>query len=87
VISTLVRITPLEAGAPSDEDLARVERLARAAFGRRRKTLLNALRGVPPAPRAPAELRRVLAELGIDPRARVETLAPERILALACALR
>ncbi len=90
VTSTLVRATPLEggpfAGAGGAEDLLSVERIVRAAFGNRRKTLVNALRaGLDPAPSGEA-LHAVLARLAIDPRSRAEALAPDALLALARAL-
>ena len=61
----------------------------RAAFSKRRKTLANALRGSQLASlrgAAPGALAALLARLAIDPRARAESLAPERLLALARAL-
>ena len=87
VTSRFLRLTPRrEPGVRPDELLA-VETVARAAFGQRRKTLSNALRGrLDPAPSAET-LLRVLNELGIDPRARAETLPPERFVALTRALR
>jgi 16S rRNA (adenine1518-N6/adenine1519-N6)-dimethyltransferase len=87
VTSRFLRLTPRrEPGVRPDELLA-VETVTRASFGQRRKTLSNALRGrLHPAPSA-ATLLRVLAELGIDPRARAETLPPERFVALTRALR
>jgi 16S rRNA (adenine1518-N6/adenine1519-N6)-dimethyltransferase len=92
VTSTLVRATPLEtAPIPARPDghdaLGDVERVVRAAFGTRRKTLVNALRtGLEPPPAA-EELHAALDALGIDGRRRAETLAPEDFLALARALR
>jgi 16S rRNA (adenine1518-N6/adenine1519-N6)-dimethyltransferase len=96
VTSTLVRATPLEAGplaagsgpGPGGRDeLADLERVVRAAFGTRRKTLANALRaGLEPAPPQEA-LHGILDRLGIDRRSRAEALAPETFLALARALR
>jgi 16S rRNA (adenine1518-N6/adenine1519-N6)-dimethyltransferase len=95
VTSTLVRATPLEAGplvpAPvgpgRGDELADVERVVRAAFGTRRKTLVNALRtGLEPPP-TPEDLHAALARLGIDPRARAEALTPEELLGIVRALR
>jgi 16S rRNA (adenine1518-N6/adenine1519-N6)-dimethyltransferase len=88
VTSTLVRATPLEAGplAPGPDELAAVERVLRAAFGTRRKTLVNALRtGLDPAP-SQEDLHAALDRLGIDRRARAEALPPEAFLGLARAL-
>jgi 16S rRNA (adenine1518-N6/adenine1519-N6)-dimethyltransferase len=92
VTSTLVRATPLEDGplaprAGGRDELAEVERVVRAAFGKRRKTLVNALRsGLEPALDL-EELHGALDRLGIDRRSRAEALAPDAFLALARALR
>ncbi len=90
VTSTLLRATPLE-GGPFDgvggaEELIWVERIVRAAFGNRRKTLVNALRaGLDPAPSLEG-LDAVLARFAIDRKSRAEALAPDTLLALARAL-
>jgi 16S rRNA (adenine1518-N6/adenine1519-N6)-dimethyltransferase len=81
VRSTFVRVTPRAPALLAPGELARVEAVARAAFGTRRKTLANALRAA--GVEAPAE---ALAALGIDPRARAEALEPEAFVALARAL-
>ena len=58
--------------------------VVRAAFSQRRKTLLNALQGgaLEPAPDV-GLLVATLEALGVDPRARAESLAPRTLLALA----
>jgi 16S rRNA (adenine1518-N6/adenine1519-N6)-dimethyltransferase len=82
VVSAFVRVTPLDEDALANAQLAAIERVARAAFGQRRKTLSNALRGaglgdaVEPA----------IAATSVDPRARAEMLAPETFRGLAEAL-
>lgn len=87
VTSTFLRIEPLE-GAPGAEPLARVERWARAGFAHRRKTLLNALgEALPDAGGGAAGHAALLERAGIDPRARAESVPPERWLALAAAAR
>lgn len=92
VTSTLVRATPLEAGplAPAGsgraDELAAVERIVRAAFGTRRKTLANALRNGLAPPPSSEELDAAFDRLGIDRRARAEDLAPAVFLGLARAL-
>jgi 16S rRNA (adenine1518-N6/adenine1519-N6)-dimethyltransferase len=87
VRSSFLRITPLGVAKLGAGELAPVERIVRAAFSQRRKTLANALRGAGLAPEgAPRALEDLLRRLGIDPRARAESLAPERLLALARAL-
>ena len=67
---------------PERDELDEVERVARAAFATRRKLLVNCLRAsdvVPPD----AKLEDLLAGLGSEPRARAESLAPERFLELS----
>jgi 16S rRNA (adenine1518-N6/adenine1519-N6)-dimethyltransferase len=83
VRSSFVRAVPRRDAPLAAGELARVEEVVRAAFGQRRKTLANALRGagrVGPGGRDPAQ---VCADAGVDPRARAEALAPEAFLALA----
>jgi 16S rRNA (adenine1518-N6/adenine1519-N6)-dimethyltransferase len=87
VTSTLVRAIPLDPAPLAADELEQIERVVRAAFGNRRKTLPNALRtGLDPAP-APEVLHGVLDRLGIEHRARAEQLEPAALLALARALR
>ena len=64
------------------DELEKVERVVRAAFGKRRKTLQNALRGGGLGVEK-ADLLASLERAGIDPRARAETIEPESFLALA----
>lgn len=80
VDSSFLRMAPLADGPIGPGELARVERVVRAAFSQRRKTLANALRG------AGIESAAALAEAGLDPRVRAEALAPEQLLALARAV-
>jgi 16S rRNA (adenine1518-N6/adenine1519-N6)-dimethyltransferase len=75
VDSAVVRLTPLPAAALPDVDMRLVERVVKAAFGQRRKTLANALRDV-------ATVTQIEAA-GIDPRTRAEQLAPSAFVALA----
>jgi 16S rRNA (adenine1518-N6/adenine1519-N6)-dimethyltransferase len=90
VQSSFVRVWP-RARTPlrteGEDELLEVERVVRAAFAQRRKTILNCLRGSGFAPRGEREpLLAALAEAGIDPGARAETVPPERFLALTRAL-
>jgi 16S rRNA (adenine1518-N6/adenine1519-N6)-dimethyltransferase len=87
VRSTFLRVRPLAAPPLAPDELPWVEEVLRAAFGKRRKTLANALRGgLEPAP--PAErLADALAAAGVAARARAEELPAETLLALARALR
>lgn len=84
VMSTFLRATPLEAPPLGAGELAGVERIVRAAFAHRRKTLVNSLRALPELPE-PA-VRAALAALGLDPRVRAEAVEPAAHLALARAL-
>ena len=81
VRSSFVRVTPRAPALLAENELARVETVARAAFGTRRKMLANALRAA--GFDAPAE---ALAAQGVDPRARAEALEPEVFLRLARSL-
>jgi 16S rRNA (adenine1518-N6/adenine1519-N6)-dimethyltransferase len=86
VDSTFVRFVPHATSPLRPGELARVERLVRAAFSTRRKTLANALRGAgiaAPGAVAPAAL---LANVGLDARVRAEEVSPVEFLALARAL-
>ena len=74
VDSAVVRVTPRPAPFPI-RDLAVFDRVVKLAFGQRRKTLANALRGTA-GPEA-------FAAAGIDPRARGETLSAEEFARLA----
>jgi 16S rRNA (adenine1518-N6/adenine1519-N6)-dimethyltransferase len=89
VLSRVLRIAPrgdapLRVDARGDE-LDRVERVVRAAFATRRKRLANALR-TDPGLLAGRDVEALLRELGIEPGARAESLAPETFLALTRAL-
>jgi 16S rRNA (adenine1518-N6/adenine1519-N6)-dimethyltransferase len=85
VTSRFLRIEPL-AGGPDAAALAEVERVARAGFAHRRKTLANSLREALGAG-APGDLEARLASAGIEPGVRAEAVPPEGWLALAGALR
>jgi len=79
VTSSFLRITPREDCPLAAGELEAVERVVRAGFGTRRKTLRNALRAGGIGDRA----EPALVAVGIDPGARAETVPPERWLALA----
>ncbi|PWB64615.1 MAG: ribosomal RNA small subunit methyltransferase A [Deltaproteobacteria bacterium] len=65
----------------SDETFHRLQAVVRAAFAQRRKTLRNA--PVPFLPGGTQTWCGLLAEAGIDPSSRAETVPPDRYLALA----
>jgi 16S rRNA (adenine1518-N6/adenine1519-N6)-dimethyltransferase len=75
VDSSVVRLTPRPPAARPDVDAAQLAIVVKAAFGQRRKTLANALRGM----LDPASLQAI----GIDPRARAEALAPGEFVRMA----
>ncbi|MBI5418467.1 MAG: ribosomal RNA small subunit methyltransferase A [Deltaproteobacteria bacterium] len=64
-----------------DRDFRGLQTVVRAAFAQRRKKLRNA--PVPFLPGGTARWCELLAEAGIDPSSRAETVSPERYLALA----
>ena len=78
VDSAVVRLVPLPAAAQPTVDAALLDRIVRAAFGQRRKTLSNALSGLLDAD--------AIVAAGIDPRARAEQLAPAAFVTLARSL-
>jgi len=83
VHSLFLRLVPRADSQLESDELPRLERVVRAAFGKRRKTLVNALRGGGVDARSADQLRAALERLGIDARARGETLAPEQFLDLS----
>jgi len=88
VHSTFVRITPLATPLLDERELRQVEQVVRAAFAKRRKTLVNSLRaGVLGIECSADELKAALARCAIEPLARAESLEPEQLLALARELR
>jgi len=75
VDSAVIALDPL--ATPLAEETEAFRAIVHAAFGQRRKTLRNALKGLDGDPHA------ALDEVGIDPRARGETLRIEQLDALA----
>jgi 16S rRNA (adenine1518-N6/adenine1519-N6)-dimethyltransferase len=75
VDSAVVRLIPRARDERPIAHQVLIERLVRAAFGQRRKTLSNSLDGV-------ASVAQIEA-VGIDPRTRAEQLAPDAYVALA----
>lgn len=86
VLSSFLRLTPREDASLDAAALAQVERVVRAAFGARRKTLANALRGGLGDDADPARIRVALARAGLAPGVRAERVEPARFVALAQAL-
>ncbi|TAL75263.1 MAG: 16S rRNA (adenine(1518)-N(6)/adenine(1519)-N(6))-dimethyltransferase RsmA [Rhodanobacter sp.] len=75
VDSAVVRLVPRAAHELPAVDAEMLQQLVKAAFGQRRKTLGNALRGVLDA--------TAIRTVGIDPQARAEALAPADFVRLA----
>ncbi|MCE5231898.1 MAG: 16S rRNA (adenine(1518)-N(6)/adenine(1519)-N(6))-dimethyltransferase RsmA [Mizugakiibacter sp.] len=75
VDSAVVRLVPLPPAERPDADPQRLAAIVKAAFGQRRKTLGNALKGVLD--------EAAIRAAGVDPRARAETLAPADFVRLA----
>jgi 16S rRNA (adenine1518-N6/adenine1519-N6)-dimethyltransferase len=87
VHSSFVRVWPRPTPLLAAGELAWVERVVRAAFAQRRKTLFNCLKaGGFGDGRDHGPIERALAACAIDPRTRAEAVEPERLLALARAL-
>ena len=75
VESTVVRLRPLQVPAVAATDESIFAEVVTRAFGQRRKTLRNALKGL--------VSEDVLTALGIDPGARGEVLPLEAFVAIA----
>ncbi len=82
VDSAFVCMRASDARSIASAEFEKVERVVRAAFGKRRKMLQNALRGGGFGGDK-ADLLESFERVGIDPRARAETIEPEVFLALA----
>jgi 16S rRNA (adenine1518-N6/adenine1519-N6)-dimethyltransferase len=86
VRSSFLRITPMRERTLTSDEFVWVERVVRAAFSKRRKTLFNALRssdlGLPES-----GIEGALARAGVASGVRAERVAPEGFLELARALR
>jgi 16S rRNA (adenine1518-N6/adenine1519-N6)-dimethyltransferase len=75
VDSAVVRLVPRPQAERPRVGTTELAAMVRAAFGQRRKTLANALRGVLD--------EQAIRAAGIDPRVRAETLPPQAFVALA----
>jgi 16S rRNA (adenine1518-N6/adenine1519-N6)-dimethyltransferase len=84
VTSTFLHITPRSGASLAPGELRRVEGVVRAAFAHRRKTIVNSLRTAAAGSFLPPErIVETLAQHGIDPRARAQSLSPEQWLRIA----
>jgi 16S rRNA (adenine1518-N6/adenine1519-N6)-dimethyltransferase len=80
VESAVVRITPLETPLATPEEERALRTLVQNAFGMRRKQMRRVLRSLWSVSAEGAD--RVLAEIGIEPEVRPETLSPTQFVAL-----
>lgn len=80
VDSAVVRLTPLDVPLVTDHDAAAFRQLVLGAFGMRRKQMRRVLRSLCAFSVEDAEW--VLAQCGIDPAARPETLSPVQFVEL-----
>lgn len=87
VTSSIAEIDFHAAGGPCPDDKDSFSKVVRAAFGKRRKTLRNALLGSALEGLTPAKLDRALTEAGIEGRRRPETLSVQEFIRLASLLR
>ena len=85
VTSAVVRITPRSDPIVGVEDAVRFRGFVQGLFSMRRKQIGNVLRSV--SVLGTDEIAQVLDNLGIDSRARPETLSPETQVALMNAVR
>jgi 16S rRNA (adenine1518-N6/adenine1519-N6)-dimethyltransferase len=85
VRSLFLRLVPLADSPLAPDELPQLERVVRAAFGKRRKTLSNALASLDPGVSRDG-IAAALASARIDPGARAESVPAWRFLDLARAL-
>lgn len=85
VDSALVRVVPRDDPVVEAEEEKSFSEFVLAAFGQRRKQMRRVLRGIAALDAEGAE--RVLAQLGIDPTLRPETLTPAQFAAVFRATR
>ena len=87
VDSSLLRLRMRTSPPVAVQDEAHFFRVVHAAFGQRRKTLLNALTGVAELDIGKAQVTASLQAAGIDPRRRGESLSLAEFAALSDALQ
>jgi 16S rRNA (adenine1518-N6/adenine1519-N6)-dimethyltransferase len=84
VSSSFVRLQPRRDSPLAEGELAPLERVARAAFGKRRKTITNSIRSAGfPVSLTAETLRGALEQAGIAPTERAERVPPEQFLVLS----
>ncbi|MFA4974436.1 MAG: 16S rRNA (adenine(1518)-N(6)/adenine(1519)-N(6))-dimethyltransferase RsmA [bacterium] len=83
VVSSVIRIDFPEKDGLAAEELSGLEKTVRQAFGKRRKTIKNALLGAEGSGASAAEIEEKLLDAGIDPKARPEQIPVENYKRLA----
>jgi 16S rRNA (adenine1518-N6/adenine1519-N6)-dimethyltransferase len=84
VTSTFLHITPRSGVSLAPGELGLVEDVVRAAFAHRRKTIVNSLRTAAAGSPLPADrIAEILAQHGVDRRARAQSLSPDQWLRIA----
>jgi 16S rRNA (adenine1518-N6/adenine1519-N6)-dimethyltransferase len=85
VDSAIIRLIHRSVPQGAVSDLGHFKEIVKAAFGQRRKTLLNALSSAPSLGAKP-RIHKTLTEAGIDPMRRAEMLSPEEFAAIERAM-
>jgi 16S rRNA (adenine1518-N6/adenine1519-N6)-dimethyltransferase len=83
VDSAIVRLRPRGSPAVPVSDEQFFFKVVRAAFGQRRKTLLNALQSLPGVRLGRTQLEQAILDAGINPQQRGETLSIQQFANLA----
>lgn len=83
VDSTVIRVIPIRPAPLGDGEEGQLRRLVRAVFQWRRKQLGKTLRDHPDLGLSAERISSALAELGVEPHRRPQTLTPEQFMALS----
>ncbi len=86
VSSSVISLDILDKPAVDVMDEKGFFKIVKAAFGQRRKTLLNALSNSPAIPKSKQEISEILQNLGIDEKRRGETLGLEEFARISDAV-
>lgn len=86
VSSSVISLNISDEPAVSVADEKGFFKIVKAAFGQRRKTLLNALSNSPAVPKSKQEISDILQNVGIDEKRRGETLSLEEFARISDAI-
>ncbi len=84
VVSRFLTLVPRRTDRPGRDELASIERVVRAGFAHRRKTVANSLQRAGGWP--PEQIAEALAHVGLDAGLRAERISPPEWRALAARL-